>query len=200
MTVAGRADRAELDVAARAMVAQGELTAAATALISGYGPEVLGWLHAVCRSRAEAEDAFATVCERLWRSLGQLRDDGSLRTWMYVVARNVVHDHHRRAQARPAVPLSAISEIAALVRSTTAAFQDTTNKDRLRALREALGPEDRMLLVLRVDRELPWHDIAEIMAGGEVDEPQLVRDAARLRKRFERVKERLRASWEAGGG
>lgn len=194
------AARADADAEARRLVQAADFAAAATLLVTAYGPEVLGWLYAVSRTHAEGDDAFATVCERLWCSLPQLHHDGSLRTWMYVVARNVVRDQHRRAHARKAVPISAVSEIAALVRSTTAAHRDTPNKDRLKILRDALEPEDRMLLVLRVDRELPWRDIAEILAGGRGDPEELARDAARLRKRFERVKAGLRASWDAAGG
>ncbi len=193
-------DAASTDARARALVHEGELAAAATVLVSEYGPEVLGWLHAVCRSQAEGDDAFAVVCEKLWRGLPHLHPEGSLRTWMYVVARNVVRDLHRRARTRAMVPLSNIPEIAALVRSTTTAYRATSNKERLRTLRDALEPEDRMLLVLRVDRGLPWRDIAEILAGGSDDEDRLGRSAARLRKRFERVKERLRAGWEAERG
>ena len=57
------------------------------------------------------------------------------------------------------------------------------------------GAEDlilgkRTLLVLRVDRRMPWRDIARVMAD---DGDDLERLSASLRKRFERVKERLRA-------
>jgi RNA polymerase sigma-70 factor (ECF subfamily) len=65
-------------------------------------------------------------------------------------------------------------------------------KRRLEDLRAALDEEDRTLLILRVDRRMHWRDIAQVMADGVVDEGELVRTAAKLRKRFERIKERLR--------
>jgi RNA polymerase sigma-70 factor (ECF subfamily) len=200
VTADRRQEAADTDARARALVQTGEHAAAATVLVTAYGPEVLGWLRAMCRTQAEGDDAFATVCERLWLALPRLRTEGSLRTWMYVVARNVMHDQRRRAGVRAAVPISAVPDLEALVRSTTAAYRDTSNKDRLRTLRDALEPEDRTLLVLRVDREMSWRDIAEILAGGAEDPDAIARDAARLRKRFERVKERLRASWDGAGG
>jgi RNA polymerase sigma-70 factor (ECF subfamily) len=190
----------ETESLARRCVADGDVTAAARLLIEAFGPEVLGWLNAMCRSTSDAEDAFAATCERLLRSLPTLQREGSLRTWMYVVARNIVYDQHRRERGRQAVPLSGAPELADLVRSTTAAHLATRNKDRLRVLRDALDPEDRMLLVLRVDRELPWRDIAEILTDDADDPEHLTREAARLRKRFERVKEQLRAHWDAAGG
>jgi RNA polymerase sigma-70 factor, ECF subfamily len=62
-------------------------------------------------------------------------------------------------------------------------------KDRLRALRDELKPEDRELLVLRLDRELEWPEIALILGT----------DAATLRKRFERLKEKLRTMAQRAG-
>ena len=51
------------------------------------------------------------------------------------------------------------------------------------SLSERLDPEDHMLLGLRIDRALEWNEIASI----------LDKDAATLRKRFERLKTRLTA-------
>ena len=52
-------------------------------------------------------------------------------------------------------------------------------------------PDDQTLLILRIDRALPWIDIARVMTD-EPDEPDLSRHAAALRKRFERLKQRIR--------
>lgn len=87
------------------------------------------------------------------------------------------------------------------MRTETLAFLRTEKKSRLQALRDSLPEEDRMLLVLRVDRGLAWNELARILAEGEPGElddgPQLdalalTREAARLRKRFQLVKDRLR--------
>jgi RNA polymerase sigma-70 factor (ECF subfamily) len=58
--------------------------------------------------------------------------------------------------------------------------------DRLSQLREALTPDERALLVLKVDRELTWREIAEVVS---TKKPL---DEAVLRKRFERLTEKLR--------
>ena len=63
------------------------------------------------------------------------------------------------------------------------------------SLREKLTPEEQTLLILRVDRQMSWRDIATVMhdeEAGEPDEAELKRNAAALRKRFERVKNNLR--------
>ena len=55
--------------------------------------------------------------------------------------------------------------------------------DRIARIREQLSPEDHMLLGLRLDRQLAWSEIAQVLGY----------DAATLRKRFERLKVKLRA-------
>jgi RNA polymerase sigma-70 factor (ECF subfamily) len=103
-------------------------------------------------------------------------------------------DPQRRRERNVALSESPeVFEIVELVRTTTMIHLRTETKNKFTALREQLEPDDRTLLILRVDRKLAWNEIATIM--GEEDEPtpeQVRRDAATLRKRFERAKERLR--------
>src|SRR5262249_2682277 len=91
---------------------------------------------------------------------------------------------------------SVLEEVAEQVRTQTTAFRRTENKTRLQALRDELPEEDRMLLILRVDRALPWNDLARILAeqedGSILEDSALAREAARLRKRFQLVKDQLR--------
>ena len=59
------------------------------------------------------------------------------------------------------------------------------------------SPEDQELLLLRVDRELEFSEIAMILLsdGDSPDEAAVARESARLRKRFQLLKERLRKRW-----
>ena len=172
------------------------LEQAATSAIEGYGPELLGYLHAMAPTPTEADELFSELCERVWRGLPKFRWDSSFRTWAYTIARNLLRDRHR-ARSGPEGRLvglgdaSEVSKIAQQVRSTTAVYLKTEAKTRLQQIRDSLDPDDRTLLILRVDRRLAWRDIAKIMAEGE-DESDLTKFTARLRKRFERIKDRLR--------
>lgn len=168
--------------------------AAATRAIEGYGGELLGYLFALARTPDDAEEMFAELCEKLWRALPTFRWESSFRTWSYAIARNLVRESYRVGHRRHVVAMSEAPEVAeraAAVRTTTVAYMRSTMKRRLELLREALDEDDRTLLVLRVDRRMSWRDIARVMS----DEPgeDLDKFAAKLRKRFERVKERLRS-------
>ncbi|HVP68411.1 MAG TPA: hypothetical protein VMT17_14245 [Anaeromyxobacteraceae bacterium] len=58
--------------------------------------------------------------------------------------------------------------------------------DALRKLREALSIHDQSLLALRIDQELSWAEVAEIISkDGRHVRPDAVA------KRYERVKQRL---------
>jgi RNA polymerase sigma-70 factor (ECF subfamily) len=64
---------------------------------------------------------------------------------------------------------------------------------KLTSLRDELPVEDRTLLILRVDRDLAWDEIALAFAENPeaFSDEERKREAARLRKRFQLVKERL---------
>jgi RNA polymerase sigma-70 factor (ECF subfamily) len=190
--------REALEGSVRALCDRGDHTAAATAALRGYGGELFGFLVAVHRDEAEANDVFSEVAEAVWRGLPAFGWNSTLRTWAYAIARNVSRTRRRNAGRRhrraPLAGESALEHVAQAVRTETLAFLRTEKRSRLVALRDSLEPEDRMLLVLRVDRKLAWRELARVLAedDGELDEAALTREAARLRKRFQTVKDRLR--------
>ncbi len=170
---------------------------AATLALRRYGPEVLGFLVGLANSDQRGREVFSAFCEDLWRGLPGFAWDCSLRTWLYVLARHACSREKRGERRRPrGVPLSQAPSVAGVawqVRSGTRTYQQTEVKERVRGLREALPELDRMLLILRVDRELSWRDLARVVLGGSPTPVELEREAVRLRKRFQLVKERLRA-------
>ncbi len=179
----------------RAAWDQEDFEQAATEALERYGGELLGYLHAMARPPLDADELFSALCERLWIALPTFRWQSSFRTWAYVVARNLLRSGIRsargpRGRVDPVVT-SEISLIADRVRSSTPAHVRTRAKDRLQEVREQLDPDDQTLLILRVDRNMAWKDIAEVMHEDGDDRTPAQRGAA-LRKRFERLKERLR--------
>jgi RNA polymerase sigma-70 factor (ECF subfamily) len=168
---------------------------ATTEAMRGYGPEIFGFLYGLLRSDETASDVFSLFAEDLWRGLPGFAWECTLRTWAYTLARRAAYRHVRKAKralgGMMPSPLSS-HDLVAHVRTTTLAFLKTEKKTRLRALREELPPDDQVLLVLRLDKELAWDELARILADDEAqDEATRKRAAARLRKRFQVVKERL---------
>ena len=173
----------------KAHLAAGDLAAAATAALEGLGPQILGYLTATLRDDDIAYDVFGQFSEELWKSIGTFRGESSFKTWVYKLVMHAIGRHRRdpyRNRGR-ALASDEVSAIALDVRSKTPRFKQTEVKDRIARLREALEPADQTLLFLRIDQGLPWNEVAAIMS--EEGEPV---EAAALRKRLERAKERLR--------
>ena len=78
------------------------------------------------------------------------------------------------------------------MRSATLPFRRTEVKSQFQALRERLPEEEQTLLVLRVDKKLTFQEIAMVLLGEETPDEALKRESARLRKRFQLVKEKLK--------
>jgi RNA polymerase sigma-70 factor, ECF subfamily len=192
-------ERAELEAELRRRTDAGDHSGAMTAAVRGYGYELMGFLVGLTGNPGEADEIFATACEKLWRALPSFRWDSSFRVWAYVVARNEFYRARRSPAAKRRVTLDDAPEVAAAVehvRTTTAEYRRTEVKDAFARIRESLEPDERILLGLRVDRELEWVDIARVLGAEDAD---VKREAATLRKRFERLKVRLRELARAQG-
>lgn len=173
---------------------------AATLALDRYGSELLGYLHAMARPPLDADELFSELCERMWKNLPTFLWKSSLRTWSYAIARNLLRSGIRTARGPrgrvDALGTSEVSKVADRVRSSTPPYVRTQTKDRLSQIREALDPDDQSLLILRVDRNMAWTEIASVLADPSDDRSNAVQSAA-LRKRFERLKERLRKEMQA---
>lgn len=196
-----QAAREALERELQAQFAGGDIDAAAEAALQGYGPEIFAFLVALHRVEDDAMDVFSAFAEGLWRGRAAFAGQSSVRTWAYAIARKASLKHRRDAHRRAArfVPLgddSVLSRIEALIRTETLPHLRSTVRSRIVELRESLDPDDQALLMLRVDRQLDWKEIAQVIEGADADAPlagkALERAAARLRKRFQGVKKKLR--------
>ncbi len=178
-----------------ALLDAGDAREAASVAIQGCGPGVLGYVSRLLDAD-DALDVFQQWAEDLWRGLPSFRRECRLRTWAYKLAYHAASRFRRdpyRAR-RERLPTTAASRLAASV-ARASAMAGAACREQLRRLEAELGPDDRALLHLRHDRELSWDEIAEILSAGDL--PPVT--AVALRKRYERIKERLgRMARDAG--
>jgi RNA polymerase sigma-70 factor, ECF subfamily len=185
-----------------ALLQRDDATAAASAAIEGFGPSVYGYLCALLEED-DARDVFSQWAEDLWRGLAGFRRECTLRAWAYKLAWHAAARHRRdpyRAR-RERLPTGAASRLAASTVASSALHGG--RRALLRRLRASLGPEDETLLVLRIDKELEWEEIAAVLSTGAAtadggpaapgpgEAPPAPVSPAALRKRFERLKDRL---------
>jgi RNA polymerase sigma-70 factor (ECF subfamily) len=190
------ADRQQLERVIRERWEERNLAGAADAAIRGYGPEIYGFLVAFHRDDEDASEVWSRVTERLWAGLDRFAWQSSFRTWIYAIARNtsIRYRQEKKRLREEGLPDGSQVDIATRIRTDTASWLRTSARDRFTALRDSLPEDDRMLLVLRVDKNLAWNELARVMVAEDapaLDDEALKREAARLRKRFQHIKERL---------
>jgi RNA polymerase sigma-70 factor, ECF subfamily len=183
------ADGVDVEARVATLLGGGDYRGAATEVIRGYGPRALGYLHRLLGNDTDAADAFSMFAEQVWRGMPNFEGRSSVKTWAFKAAwsaaMKVRDDAWRRL--REGLPSSAASHLADEVRTNTALRFETLRQE-LEVLRAELTAEDQTLLALRLDQELTWEEVAEVLSieGRTVD-------AATLRKRYERIKGRLAA-------
>jgi RNA polymerase sigma-70 factor (ECF subfamily) len=164
-----------------------DLPGAATAAIQDLGPSVVRYLRALLRDDEDVADTFSDWAESLWSGIGSFEGRSSFRTWAFRLAftsaMHVCDRAHRRRERRFAT--GEASAIAEQIRSTAMSFE--RRRQRLDELRSALAPDEQTLLFLRVEQELPWEEVAAVLTTEATPV-----DPAAVRKRYERLKEKLR--------
>lgn len=166
---------------------RGDFRSAATRAIRSYGPQVLGYLVAVLRDEDDAREVFSQFAEDLWKGLPRFRRECSIRAWAFKLAWHAASRFHRDPYRRRGRRLatSDASRIAASI-TVESSFRPGGRSERMLKLRAALDAEEQTLLILRLDKEMAWDDVAHVLsAGGRQVSPTA------LRKRFERLREKL---------
>src|SRR6185503_1558072 len=123
-------------------------------------------------------------CELFWKGLPRFRGEASILTWSYQLAwgagRRVLEDHARQRAER--LTTGVVEELAEQVRSRHAVHLRRQTSEQLARIRGRLDFDEQTLLVLRVDRDLAWTEVAAVMGL----------DATTARKRFERLKAKIK--------
>ena len=152
-------DRARAEAALMARVADGEREAPLIELYERYATPVyrfaLQWSGG---DRQQAEDVVQETFLRLWRGADRFdAAQASVRSFVFLLARRVVIDLHRRASVRPAV---ASDEVEGADPAAGEAADRIVTGIAVREALEALAPKHREVLELGYDRDLTQADIA----------------------------------------
>ncbi len=127
----------------------------------------------------EAEDLTATTFERIVRHAGRFDEArGSLATWTFTIAENVLIDHYRRQGRRCEQPLpeaddEAIGQLVAVDRPSEGL------PPALQEALEALSPRERHVIGLRFGGDLSGREIANVMGTSEANVHQILSRALR---------------------
>jgi hypothetical protein len=162
----------------RAALRGGDLIAAEAKILGVYGAEVYGFVTAAIGETAVARDVYARFVDELRRALPGFTWRCELRTFAYFVACRELRRRRELAGSDAHTRLSLPS---------TRGLRPPHRRSRTSvaaAVRRCLSPEDRELLVLRVDRELGWGDLALTSLGDHASDRELEAEADRLQRHF----------------
>jgi RNA polymerase sigma-70 factor, ECF subfamily len=130
------------------------------ALYRAYSGELFGFALRALGERGAAEELVQEVFTRAWRHAGSYDPGrGSVRTWLYQIARHAIIDARRRASVRPGLALHAPGEAEAAEAGPT--IEQAMLGWQVVAALDRLTPEHRQVIRLAHFQGLSMREIAD---------------------------------------
>jgi len=143
------------------------------------------------RDGALADELFQDVWQKVIAARAGWRPEASFATWLYRIAHNRLADHWRALRHRPPAPDDADERTARVPDPDTPERQlsEFEQRRRLQLALDALPPEQREVVMLRLEQELSLEEIGEVTGVG--------RETVKSRLRYAMDKLRARLGPEA---
>jgi RNA polymerase sigma-70 factor (ECF subfamily) len=147
-----------------------------------------GYAMVLSRNSAEAEDLVQETCLRALRAIDSLRAEGSVKSWLFTILRNIWLNQLRQRRTAPdLVELDAdengIFEPADPTQDPHTGYVNRIEHEQVRSAIQQLPLESREIIILREYEELSYQEIAALLncPPGTVMS-RLARARSRLRK------------------
>ena len=150
----------EEDKRLMALVAQGD-DDALRMLVHRHQGRLVGYLKGEVGSLATAEELAMEVFIRLHRAAARWRPEAKLSTYIIHIAHNLVLNEWRRRTRKPTSTLDATPEMGDQHQEATRRFTELDEAFQ-RAIAQ-LPPEQKTAILLLVQQELPYEEIAVVM-------------------------------------
>ena len=120
------------------------------------------------RDAALADEFFQDVWQKVIAARAGWTPDAPFGTWLYRIAHNRLGDHWRAAKYRPPAPEDADERAARIPDPDTPERQlsEFEQRRRLQLALDALPPEQREVVVMRLEQELSLEEIGQITGVG----------------------------------
>lgn len=139
------------------------------------------------RDAALVDELFQDVWQRVIAARRGWTPEASFATWLYRIAHNRLADHWRAQQHRPPAPADADERAARIPDPDTPerTLSEFEQRRRLQLALDELPPEQREVLLLRLEQELTLDEIGKITGVGR----ETVK--SRLRYAMDKLRARL---------
>lgn len=120
------------------------------------------------RDASLADECFQDTWQRVIAARAGWRPDASFATWLYRIAHNRLADHWRARQHRPPAPADADERAARIPDPDTPerTLSEFEQRRQLQLALDALPPEQREVVLLRLEQELTLEEIGAITGVG----------------------------------
>jgi RNA polymerase sigma-70 factor (ECF subfamily) len=139
--------------------------AAFASLVDMYWERIRRWLWGLTGCHATAEDLTQEVFLKAWSALPRLDADAAFRAWLFRIAQNCFLDSRRSRKLSRAGALP--PDLAARGPSPFAAAAEEEDQRLVRRALDGLPSHYRAAYLLWVQEEVPYADIAKILAISE---------------------------------
>jgi RNA polymerase sigma-70 factor (ECF subfamily) len=120
------------------------------------------------RDPSMADELFQDVWQRVIAARGGWTPEASFATWLYRIAHNRIADHWRARHYRPPAPADGDERAARIPDPDTPerTLSQFEQRRQLQVALDALPPEQREVLLLRLEQELTLEEIGAITGVG----------------------------------
>ncbi|HVI26472.1 MAG TPA: RNA polymerase sigma factor [Xanthomonadaceae bacterium] len=141
------------------------------------------------RDPALADELFQDVWQRVIAARAGWKPEASFATWLFRIAHNRLADHWRALQHRPPAPADGDERAARIPDPDTPerTLSEFEQRRRLQLALDELPPEQREVLLLRLEQELSLEEIGAVTGVGR----ETVK--SRLRYAMDKLRARLPA-------
>jgi len=133
-----------------------------------YLDGLYGYAMVLSRNSTESEDLVQETCLRALRAIGGLRAEGSVKSWLFTILRNIWLNQLRQRRTGPdLIELDAgengVYEPADAAQDPHDGYVNTVEREQVRAAIRQLPMEFREIIILREYEELSYQEIAALL-------------------------------------
>ncbi|HEX6539622.1 MAG TPA: sigma-70 family RNA polymerase sigma factor [Candidatus Dormibacteraeota bacterium] len=135
-------------------------------LYDHYFAQIYRFVYSRLRDQDAAEDVTSEVFFKALRAIGRYKPSGHpFSAWLYQISVNAINDHYRAR--RPAQSLDAAIAVADAQRPLADRVVDSTEAARVWAAIDALPPQQRVAMTLKLGEDMKLAQIGGIMGKSE---------------------------------
>lgn len=136
-------------------------------LFERYKKPLFGFFYNLNRNQELSEDLVQNTFLRILKYRHLFRGEGNFRTWMFHIARNVSHDHHRKDKLKAKENVEDWQDQLIHHENRSSELEQQDEQTLLAVAMERLPADKRAILLLSKYQEKKYKEIGEVLGCSE---------------------------------